>query len=140
MDNQRLLVWATFLLLAWLTYQTWLADQAPPADGNGTPAAAEGSAESESLDSLPELPEATSEAAATEQQAPTLDPAPAAADDASVVTVTTDVLDVEISTTGATLQRAVLLDYPVAKDDPDNLVELLNPAGPDRGSIQTGLI
>ncbi|MDX1405934.1 MAG: membrane protein insertase YidC, partial [Woeseiaceae bacterium] len=47
---------------------------------------------------------------------------------------------VEISTTGATLQRAVLLDYPVAKDDPDNLVELLNPAGPDRGSIQTGLI
>jgi YidC/Oxa1 family membrane protein insertase len=54
--------------------------------------------------------------------------------------VTTDVLDVEINTTGATLQRAAIRNYPVHKDEPDTVVELLSPAGPNRGAIQMGLI
>ena len=29
MDNQRLLVWATFGILLWFTYQTWLQDYGP---------------------------------------------------------------------------------------------------------------
>jgi len=29
MDNQRLLVWATFGILLWFTYQTWVQDYGP---------------------------------------------------------------------------------------------------------------
>ena len=29
MDNQRLLIWAFFGLMAWMTYQTWLQDYGP---------------------------------------------------------------------------------------------------------------
>ena len=29
MDNQRLLVWAAFAFLAWITYQTWVQDYGP---------------------------------------------------------------------------------------------------------------
>ena len=29
MDNQRLLVWATFGMLLWFTYQTWMQDYGP---------------------------------------------------------------------------------------------------------------
>ena len=29
MDNQRLLIWAFFGLMAWITYQTWVQDYGP---------------------------------------------------------------------------------------------------------------
>jgi len=29
MDNQRLLIWAFFAMMAWITYQTWVQDYAP---------------------------------------------------------------------------------------------------------------
>ncbi len=142
MDNQRLLVWATFLMLAWLTYQAWQADYAkPPAADTGAPAAEEG-VPNGGIDSLPALPDAATDSPEPVQQTPSLDatPEPAAPAASGVVRIRTDVLDVELNTTGATLQRAVLLNYPVSKDQPDKLVEVLSPAGADRGRIQTGLI
>ena len=142
MDNQRLLIWATFGMLAWLTYQAWQADYAA-APAVETQAATEGTtAPPEGIDSLPTLPDAAADSAPAAQQAPSLDvelePTPQAG--TRVVRVITDVLDVEINTTGATLQRAAIRHYPVNKDEPDTLVELLSPAGPHRGKIQTGLI
>ncbi len=142
MDNQRLLVWATFLMLAWLTYQAWQADKQAEL-GNGVPAPqTEAGQPARGIDSLPSLPDAATESDTTADQTPSLDDTslPALARAGGIVRVTTDVLEVEISTVGATLQRAVLLRYPVHKDEPDTLVELLSPAGPDRGEIQTGLI
>ena len=142
MDNQRLLIWATVGMLAWLTYQAWQADyaQAPapeaqaPTEGATAPPGDTGS--------LPSLPDAAADSPQPARETPSLDvdlePAPQA--DSGIVRVTTDVLEVEISTKGATLQRAMLRNYPVNKDDPDTLVELLSPVGPDRGRIQTGLI
>ena len=58
---------------------------------------------------------------------------------APTIRVRTDVLDVEISLDGATLQGATLLDYPVAKDRPDDLVTLLNTNPDQLGLLQTGL-
>ncbi len=142
MDNQRLLVWATFLMLAWLTYQAWQSDkQVERGNGVATPQTEAGETASGS-ESLPALPDAAADSPAPESPTPSLDeaPAPAAPAATDVVRVTTDVFEMEILTQGATLQRAVLLRYPVAKDDPDTLVEVLSPSGPDRGSIQTGLI
>jgi YidC/Oxa1 family membrane protein insertase len=144
MDNQRLLIWATFGILAWLTYQAWQADYAaaPVPETGAGPVAGETPAPPEAIDSLPSLPEAEAESSAAAEQPPTLEPEPGAAAQAqaAIVRVTTDVLAVEISTVGATLQRATIRKYPVHKDDPNTPVELLAPGGPDRGVIETGLI
>ena len=142
MDNQRLLIWATFGMLAWLTYQAWQADYAVAPAVETQAATEETTAPPGGIDSLPTLPDAAANSAPAAQQAPSLDvelePTPQAG--TRVVRVITDVLDVDINTTGATLQRAAIRHYPVNKDEPDTLVKLLSPAGPHRGKIQTGLI
>jgi YidC/Oxa1 family membrane protein insertase len=129
-------------MLLWLTYQAWQADYAAAPVAETQPATEGTTAPPVGIDSLPSLPEAVADSAPAAQQPPSLgvelEPTPQA--DTGIVRVTTDVLDVEINTTGATLQRAAIRNYPVHKDEPDNLVELLSPAGPDRGAIQMGLI
>ena len=145
MDNQRLLIWATFGMLAWLTYQAWQTDYAqPPALETQAPTE-EPTAPPGGIDSLPSLPDAAVDAPQDDDQTPTLDdaqqPTGAIQDSGSgIVRVTTDVLEVEINTTGATVQRAVIRNYPINKDEPDKPVQLLSPGGPDVGLIQTGLI
>jgi YidC/Oxa1 family membrane protein insertase len=53
--------------------------------------------------------------------------------------VRTDVLEIEISRQGGTVQRAQLRKYPVHKDRPNELVELLSPEAGNYGLLQTGL-
>ena len=143
MDNQRLLIWAFFGLMAWMTYQAWIQDYGPkPAPISdqqtqqpATPAVALPGAGV--TDDLPEIgdpgtPSATAPTGAADDAAVT---PPAAA----VIRVTTDVLDLEISTVGGTLQKAVLLKYPVAKDRPDELVELLSARAATTGLIESGI-
>jgi len=143
MDNQRLLIWAFFAMLAWMTYQAWQQDYGPqpvePAPvSESAPVVPEEDAlslpeisELGSPDTVPELPSADDPASGTAA----ITPGPAAA----VVHVRTDVLDLEISTQGGTLQRATLPKYPVAKDQPDIPITLLNPEQDDIGLIRTGL-
>ncbi len=139
MDNQRLLIWAFFGLMAWITYQTWVQDYAPkPAIPSGErPAlAVDETAPPASEDDLPQI-SAPDSAPAISPDANTTEPVSAPA--APVVRVTTDVLDLEISTGGGTLQKAVLLNYPVAKDRPDELVRLLSFDPPELGLIESGV-
>ena len=141
MDNQRLLIWAFFGLMAWMTYQTWQQDYAPkPAPVAEQPAqqSPQLSAPDADVDTeLPELGEPTA--------APTLTDDAVAAPDATTeslapsISVKTDVLELEISTQGGTLQKAVLLNYPVAKDTPDTLVELLSTDPDSTGLIESGV-
>ncbi len=140
MDNQRLLIWASFGLLLWMTYQAWMEDYGPQ------PAARPATTESESVappDELgaPALPPEDAAAPAMTDEAPALTETPAAEVQPGVATirVRTDVLEVEISTDGGTLQQARLLNYPVAKDQPNVLVELLDPGRSELGLIRTGL-
>jgi YidC/Oxa1 family membrane protein insertase len=142
MDNSRILVWAAFGLMLWFTYQAWVQDYGPAPVPQSEPAAdpaatGTGRAGENAVD-LPDLPEddAAAPQLETEREVPG---ASAGTSDADVIRVTTDVLDLEISTRGGTLQKAVLLRYPVAKDQPDVLVQLLSPTMPDFGLIQTGL-
>ena len=141
MDNQRLLIWALFAFLAWITYQTWVTDYAPKPV---LPVAAEAT---ESLTALPEvvgesdeLP-AISDAGTPDAPPTTPDVAgePAASTAAPTVTISTDVFDVVISTKGGTLQGATLKKYPVAKDTPDVLVQLLATEGKEFGLIESGV-
>ena len=137
MDNQRLLVWAAFGLMAWFTYQAWMQDYGPPPAQPNMPAATEPVTQPPADDdNLPALPETVVPDAEQALGAPDIKIAVA---EGETIRVETDVLRLEISLQGGTLQLAVLEDYPVAKDRPDTLVELLNPEPNHLGLVQTGL-
>jgi YidC/Oxa1 family membrane protein insertase len=141
MDNQRLLIWATFGMMLWLTYQTWMQDYGtsppPPAD----PSTQEQPVLPADDLSIPDLPSQSAGAPSLVDDAP-----PPATDQsvvdqagAEIVRIRTDVLDLELNTRGGTLQRAALVEYPVAKDQPDIVVELLSPERAELGLFQSGL-
>ena len=140
MDNQRLMIWGLFGFLAWITYQTWVGDYAPKPAAVQSQQVETLSAPDENGD-LPAL--SAPEAGDLDAPAPIDDEAalalPEAAPSAKVVRVNTDVLSLEISTQGGTLQTATLKKYPVAKDRPDELVQLLSTESANFGRIQTGL-
>ena len=139
MDNQRLLIWGLFGLLAWITYQTWVQDYAPKPVAAPTKQLQQGEFATPENDSeLPEL-SAPSDSGADDLMPLGVDEVPAETNAASTIRVLTDVLDIEISTEGGTLQSAKLLKYPVAKDDPDTLVQLLSTETANLGLIRTGL-
>jgi YidC/Oxa1 family membrane protein insertase len=142
MDNQRLLIWAAFGLLLWLTWQAWVRDYAPEPVSPVGPATEEDSREPSGPAGLPELAEPAPGTAAPDEALPpggVEQESAGAGTTGDIIHVRTDVLDLEIDTRGGTLRKAVLLDYPVAKDDPDNLVTLLSPKSAELGLIQTGL-
>ena len=137
MDNQRLLIWAVFGVAAWMTYQAWMQDYGP--QPQPAQSAVEAPSDLELNGALPELVD-VGEAI----DAPSVEPVadmPSTSLSASVATieVRTDILALTISAQGGTLTQAALLHYPVAKDRPSELVELLT-ADPERISIiQSGL-
>lgn len=144
MDNQRLIVWAFFGLMLWLTYQAWQQDYGPE------PVAAPAAPGAESLDAsidddLPELaaPPGDAEALPDLGPAPVADAPIVAGDEevagASSITVTTDVARYIISLRGGAIVEATMLGYPVAKDQPDTLVKLLSPETANLGILRTGL-
>ncbi|MDA0706408.1 MAG: membrane protein insertase YidC [Proteobacteria bacterium] len=145
MDNQRLVIWAVFGLLAWMTYQAWQQDYAPaPQPAVAAPATTANNGDADSDPGLPELgPDAGDGVSAVD--APDLAPDPNNTVNGHVLTtadsvvVRTDVLSMTISTQGGTLTGADLLLYPVAKDRPDDVIDLLR-TDPERLSlIQSGL-
>jgi YidC/Oxa1 family membrane protein insertase len=140
MDNQRLLVWAAFGVLLWLTYQTWMQDYGPapvPAEQTAETETPAPSPTDEQL-ALPELGPSGEQPDEPATALPGSEPGESASQ-GTVVTVRTDVLALQIATRGGTLVRAMLLDYPIEKDRPDELVELLSPEPGNLGLIRTGL-
>ena len=144
MDNQRLFAWAAFGLLAFMTYQTWMLEnreQATPAETTQGATEAQPSSDAPGLPELPadsggdgELP-----VVAPADSDPTAAPALPTDEADKTIRVSTDVLDLEINTRGGVLQAATLKEYPVAKDQPDTLVQLLSPDF-DFATMQAGLI
>lgn len=137
MDNQRLVTWALFGVMVWLTYQAWLQDYAPqPGAAPSTIEAPQRSAATDT--SLPSLSEGDSTGGDLPAVAAPGDSAPRDTG-APIIRVTTDVMIVDISLRGGTLVGATMLNYPVAKDQPDTLVQLLSTDSENLGLIQTGL-
>ncbi len=144
MDNQRLLIWAFFLLMAWLTWQAWQEDYGPKPQqpvveqGEELTAAPEQAATGEATPASDDLPEISD--VAEPEEAPAAPQASATVVTAApVIRVSTDVFDLEISTSGGTLQGATLKKYPVAKDRPDELVRLLALDGKDFALVESGV-
>ncbi len=146
MDNQRLLVWAAFGLLAFMTYQTWLLDNAPkPAEiQEQTTNATNGLAPPDA--SLPSLPVGGDESVPSLQsEAPSVSIGPPGSTTetpsrAQTIHVDTDVFSLEISLAGGVIEGAKLKQYPVAKDQPDTLIQLLSNGERRFASLQSGLI
>jgi len=138
MDNQRLLIWAVFAMLAWVTWQAWNEDYGPkPVD---TPAITDTTEPAPADVGLPELDDADTSVDAPDVMPDVETPeGPAAASSAPSVRVVTDVFEIDISLEGGTLQGAILSGYPIAKDRPDDLIELLSADPNQLGLIQTGL-
>ncbi len=142
MDNQRLLVWAAFGMLAFMTYQTWLQDYGPQPVEPAAVSEERPPATEPAIDALPGLPtgDSITPALPPEMTVGIASPTGTVTAGGEIVRVSTDVFEVEINTAGGKLQRAVLKNYPIAKDQPDTLVELLSTEEQRFASIQSGLI
>jgi YidC/Oxa1 family membrane protein insertase len=139
--NLRLYLWGALVLLLLYDYQAWMRDYPPASTATSATSATSAAKPSDLDNSLPEVPAApgapTAPAAPAAEGTAAQTPAtagaaaqgapatPEATAPAPVVHVLTDVLDLEISTEGGTLQRADLLAYPKVKGQPER-VRLLN--------------
>jgi YidC/Oxa1 family membrane protein insertase len=143
MENQRLLIWATFGMLLWMTYQAWVTDYARTSIEPIQATPEQTDVVNPDDGGIPSLPQDAGDAPAptADDVVPALDGQEriVSAETAPTIHVKTDVLDIEISTIGGTLTRARLRAYPVHKDQPDTLVELLSPEVGELGLIRTGL-
>ncbi|HKD55126.1 MAG TPA: membrane protein insertase YidC, partial [Steroidobacteraceae bacterium] len=130
--NLRLYLWGALALLLLYDYQAWMRDFAPPPGTSTTAAPTPSGAKPSDLGThLPEIPSTTPAPAATGAGTPAAGatsaaaPAQAAAAPqestaqapAPVLRVRTDVLDLDISTRGGTIERADLLAYPQVKGE-----------------------
>ncbi|MCG8036938.1 MAG: membrane protein insertase YidC [Candidatus Thiodiazotropha taylori] len=142
MDNLRLILFFTLAFLGLLIYQAWQQDYGVPAQlaaeqaakQNGdlaTPQSGEDSGVPTAAVKA-DLPQAASGSAVPGEQQSALN--------GQVIHVVTDLLKLEISTQGGTVQRADLLQYFESLDTPDLKVELLSPSGSDLYIAQSGLI
>ncbi|HVW68645.1 MAG TPA: membrane protein insertase YidC [Steroidobacteraceae bacterium] len=153
-NNPRIYLWIALALVAWMNYQAWMTDYGPRPGAVAAQAAhpsANGAATADLSSRIPQAPKAAASASATDNKQSTVpdgaavtatgtasaaSPAPAA----QVIHVHTDVLDVEVSTAGGTLQKVDLLKYTKVKGSSE-LVRLENEDGPlTRYVLQSGLV
>ena len=141
MDNQRLIIWGFFAVMAYLTWQTY-TQQYGPQPAPVQPVAEEPASPTDDVTSLPELD-------AEGEELPSMQATPDAVSDGaasepdltagSIIVVTTDVFEIEINTRGGTLQSATMHNFPVAKDTPDKKIQMLNTDPSDLGVIRSWL-
>jgi YidC/Oxa1 family membrane protein insertase len=138
MDNIRLILFFVLAFVGLLLYQAWQQDYGPQSQARpetapttAAPDVTKDSAAVPTVEVKAELPAVAgpdgTEASASETRG-------------RIVRVTTDLLDLEISTRGGTVQKALLLDYPQSLEQPDIKVELLTPREPEIYIAQSGLI
>ena len=125
-NNPRIFLWVALALLVWLNYDQWQRDYGPRPEAitNITRPANSASPAAPNNDLADQIPQAPKPAAAAApagsaatatESATTAAPAESAA--APVVHIRTDVLDLDISTRGGTIERVDLLKYPKIKGE-----------------------
>lgn len=136
MDNQRIFIWGAVALVWFFLYQAWLVDNTvAPTRPAASQVTQPGPAElpvAASIDSA-ELP-----SVAAPSGADPVAPEQVASGD-NYVRVVTDVYELMINTRGADIQQLELNRYPVAKNQPDVHVRLLDTISGHDFVYQTGL-
>ena len=140
MDNQRVFIWGAVALVWFFLYQAWLVDNTVVPTRQSVSEVASQAAQS----GPGELPVAASldSAKLPRVAAPSdADPAEVAQEISgdSYVRVVTDVYDLLINTGGADIQQLELNGYPVAKNQPDVHMRLLDTTVGHDFVYQTGL-
>jgi YidC/Oxa1 family membrane protein insertase len=155
-NNPRIYLWIALALVGWLNYQAWMTDYGPRPGANTTanaqnPGAAHGPGTAGDLSSkIPQASKAeTAGTADNKQAAPSATASAAPAEAAAAIAATTaaqaihvhtDVLDLDISTLGGTINKADLLKYTKVKGEAA-LVRLENEDDPlTTYVLQSGLV
>jgi YidC/Oxa1 family membrane protein insertase len=146
MGNLRPVLIIGLVFLAYMIWVQWQRDYGP----EPRPATAQTSQTDSLTDgSVPEVPPATPGAAdnAADLPAPVdlsnrekAAPAPDTAQSTDLITVKTDVLELQIDLKGGTVVSSVLLDYPVTQKEPERQVNLLSGSSADLFVAQSGLL
>jgi YidC/Oxa1 family membrane protein insertase len=144
MDNLRLILFFTLAFLGLLIYQAWQQDYVKPAS---TPTGAdqvqgETAAPNFPVDNESGVPTAEVKVDRPELAAGSPDQriGESAGHNVQLITVETDLLKLEISSQGGTVQKAFLLKYSESMETPDIKVNLFAPSGPKFYVAQSGLI
>ncbi|NNF66308.1 MAG: membrane protein insertase YidC, partial [Gammaproteobacteria bacterium] len=137
MDNPRILLWISFGLICFLLWDAWNKDY-------GTrPVTAPATSQSEAASNTPPLP-ANNEVPAlslpTQDESLAESPPVQAAARSQRIQVSTDNMELEIDLAGGNLSSVRLLGYPVRKDQPDQLITLLDGQAVDQYFLQSGLL
>jgi len=146
MGNLRSVLLITLGLLGYMLWVQWQRDYPPaPTASRVTASPAEVSGQKpQALQNEADLPQPldvpTAQAQEKTGSPATPDGMPPAQAESPVVTVTTDVLEVEIDLIGGTLIRAHLLNYPEVLEQPDQKVSLLEEHGENLFIAQSGLL
>ena len=138
MDNIRFVLIVVFSMLVLMLWQAWQADYGPK------PEIVEAEfEETVVVDTREDLPVASSEEKSEFEQSaePTMTAVPALEEASSqIITVSTDVFNLEIDTKGGTLRNLDLLKYPVEKNKPQDPVRLFDSNLEKLFLAQSGLI
>lgn len=146
MDNLRLVLAFSLAAVLLLIYQAWMTDYGPAGTLNreggqpvqqsaagGSPVPPPGAPQAEGV---PQVPTAGATSPAPPSPASLSD----AGDVAQPIRVETDLLRVEISPKGGTIQSVWLRDYSVTPENPDDKFRLFKPQPPNMFVAQSGLI
>ncbi len=140
MDNLRLILFFALAFIGLLLYQAWIEDYGPKqTTASHQPSPQDTSSNSESSGIPTAVISEDGSTAVPSVAVPQIDSTPKKTGE-KIVKVETDILRIEISNIGGTIQRAYLLDYPVAPEKPDVKFELFSPELPDFLIAQSGLI
>jgi YidC/Oxa1 family membrane protein insertase len=145
MDNPRIFIWIGVALLLWMNVIQWNRDYgapaAPPSQTASVPAdaPADKAPANGQLPALPSTPAQPGAATASATLAEGTAPAAPVGAEPGHVHVVTDVLDLDVSLQGGTLDRADLLKYPVNKTKGSPPVRLLTTADTTYEVVRSGL-
>lgn len=129
MDNQRFLLYFTLFFVAYLLWVEWEIAYGP-APAETTPVAVEET-----------LPPAVDDITAVPAAVDAMNIVPAqAVSSGQRIHVVTDVLDLEIDTKGGDIRKAVLRDYSIEANEPDEKFILLNDSEYQYHIAQSGLV
>lgn len=131
MDNLRFVLLLIFAMLVLMLWEAWQMDYGPKPE---TKAAAQQTPTKEELP-VSVAGDTAKSNAQTESSVPVIE-----AYASHIVTVKTDVYNLEIDTQGGTLRNLDLLHYPVEKNTPDTVMRLFNSDAEQLFLAQSGLI
>jgi len=142
MENQRLILFVVLAFLLLMLWQQWIEYSSPPVIDQPVTSSTQSSQSATTAEvidsSVPGAPAVDSEAVR-----PVVDAGQTSlttANTGNAITVSTDLLRVELNTLGAGINKAWLLDYPVDVDHPDEPFQLMRDQGDDLFTVQGGLI